>query len=148
MDNNLNTGSNLSKATNTHHTMNRVNNTILTPTGGGASSVGPANNGNGGVMKNGLNNNSTASTTASANNANSSNNNNNKQVCSNDIQKLQEQLQDIKEQTVCPVCLDKFKSKSRWCYILVPLSSCCLLQQISHSLSLHFLFITLTALTP
>lgn len=28
----------------------------------------------------------------------------------NDIQKLQEQLQDIREQTICPVCLDKFKN--------------------------------------
>lgn len=27
-----------------------------------------------------------------------------------DIQKLQQQLQDIKEQTMCPVCLDRFKN--------------------------------------
>lgn len=30
--------------------------------------------------------------------------------CSNDIQKLQQQLQDIKEQTMCPVCLDRQKN--------------------------------------
>jgi E3 ubiquitin-protein ligase mind-bomb len=29
---------------------------------------------------------------------------------SNDIQKLQQQLQDIKEQTMCPVCLDRLKN--------------------------------------
>ncbi|KAH9516075.1 E3 ubiquitin-protein ligase MIB1 [Dermatophagoides farinae] len=36
-----------------------------------------------------------------------STNNNNKSL---DVQKLQEQLQDIKEQTACPVCLDRFKN--------------------------------------
>lgn len=44
------------------------------------------------------------------NNNNNINNNNTKNV---DVQKLQEQLQDIKEQTICPVCLDRFKSKTQ-----------------------------------
>nr|CAI5822147.1 unnamed protein product [Callosobruchus analis] len=31
-------------------------------------------------------------------------------VSANDVQKLQQQLQDIKEQTMCPVCLDRLKN--------------------------------------
>lgn len=36
--------------------------------------------------------------------------NNGTRDTSNDIQKLQQQLQDIKEQTMCPVCLDRLKN--------------------------------------
>ncbi|XP_031345282.1 E3 ubiquitin-protein ligase MIB1-like [Photinus pyralis] len=36
--------------------------------------------------------------------------NNGNRDTSNDIQKLQQQLQDIKEQTMCPVCLDRLKN--------------------------------------
>ena len=49
------------------------------------------------------NQNSTKNNNAT-NNLNNSGNN-------NDIQKLQEQLQHFKEQNVCPVCLDRVKSK-------------------------------------
>ncbi|XP_026470111.1 E3 ubiquitin-protein ligase MIB1-like isoform X2 [Ctenocephalides felis] len=36
--------------------------------------------------------------------------NNGNRDTSNDVQKLQQQLQDIKEQTMCPVCLDRLKN--------------------------------------
>lgn len=32
-----------------------------------------------------------------------------------DVQKLQQQLQDIKEQTMCPVCLDRLKNMIFMC---------------------------------
>uniref|UniRef100_A0A1B6C9E8 RING-type domain-containing protein n=2 Tax=Clastoptera arizonana TaxID=38151 RepID=A0A1B6C9E8_9HEMI len=37
-------------------------------------------------------------------------NNGSRDTSNNDIQKLQQQLQDIKEQTMCPVCLDRLKN--------------------------------------
>lgn len=37
-------------------------------------------------------------------------NNGSRDTSHNDIQKLQQQLQDIKEQTMCPVCLDRLKN--------------------------------------
>ncbi|CAM1319933.1 Uncharacterised protein r2_g2827 [Pycnogonum litorale] len=37
-------------------------------------------------------------------------NNGNRDTSDSDIQKLQQQLQDIKEQTMCPVCLDRLKN--------------------------------------
>lgn len=37
-------------------------------------------------------------------------NNGTKDTSNNDVQKLQQQLQDIKEQTMCPVCLDRLKN--------------------------------------
>lgn len=37
-------------------------------------------------------------------------NNGNKDTKDTDVQKLQEQLNDIKEQTMCPVCLDRLKN--------------------------------------
>lgn len=37
-------------------------------------------------------------------------NNGSRDTSSSDIQKLQQQLQDIKEQTMCPVCLDRLKN--------------------------------------
>ncbi|CAG2170914.1 unnamed protein product [Oppiella nova] len=37
-------------------------------------------------------------------------NNGARDVTNNDIQKLQQQLQDIKDQTMCPVCLDRIKN--------------------------------------
>ncbi|XP_015601885.1 E3 ubiquitin-protein ligase MIB1 isoform X2 [Cephus cinctus] len=37
-------------------------------------------------------------------------NNGNRDISHSDIQKLQQQLQDIKEQTMCPVCLDRLKN--------------------------------------
>lgn len=49
---------------------------------------------------------------ATANNAPTGNimNNGSRDTTSSDIQKLQQQLQDIKEQTMCPVCLDRIKN--------------------------------------
>lgn len=37
-------------------------------------------------------------------------NNGSRDTSNSDIQKLQQQLQDIKEQTMCPVCLDRLKN--------------------------------------
>lgn len=37
-------------------------------------------------------------------------NNGSRDTSTSDIQKLQQQLQDIKEQTMCPVCLDRLKN--------------------------------------
>ncbi|KPM03905.1 E3 ubiquitin-protein ligase mind-bomb-like protein [Sarcoptes scabiei] len=51
------------------------------------------------------NNRTNANGTGSVNNLPNSSNSKN-----SDVQKLQEQLQDIKEQTACPVCLDRFKN--------------------------------------
>ncbi|KAE8745198.1 hypothetical protein FOCC_FOCC008089 [Frankliniella occidentalis] len=41
--------------------------------------------------------------------------NNGSHDTSNDIQKLQQELQDIKEQTMCPVCLDRLKNMIFMC---------------------------------
>merc|ERR1711974_326820 len=37
-------------------------------------------------------------------------NNGGKDTSNSDVQRLQEQLNDIKEQTMCPVCLDRLKN--------------------------------------
>merc|ERR1711918_189081 len=43
-------------------------------------------------------------------NSSSTMNNGGKDNSNSDAQKLQEQLNDIKEQTMCPVCLDRLKN--------------------------------------
>ena len=44
------------------------------------------------------------------NNKNNVNQNNAAQASMKDVEKLQQQLEDIKEQTVCPVCMDRVKN--------------------------------------
>ena len=41
-------------------------------------------------------------------------NNENKEGNIKDVQKLQQQLSDIKEQTMCPVCLDRLLHRFSW----------------------------------
>ena len=71
---------------------------------GGASGVGPPGGGGGGAAATG------ASSVNVQPNVDVVMNNGGKDTSLKDVQKLQQQLNDIKEQTMCPVCLDRLKN--------------------------------------
>ncbi|KAM8707828.1 hypothetical protein ACLKA7_014886 [Drosophila subpalustris] len=80
-----------------------MNNTVVTPVAGGGNQLNSQNN----LLA------AAAATAANANNMPASgmlapSNVNNFQM--DDVQKLKQQLQDIKEQTMCPVCFDRIKN--------------------------------------
>ncbi|CAG2109573.1 unnamed protein product [Medioppia subpectinata] len=68
------------------------------------------NNATSNANNNNNNNNNSAGNATNAQIIGSFMNNGARDVTNNDIQKLQQQLQDIKDQTMCPVCLDRIKN--------------------------------------
>ncbi|XP_060659576.1 LOW QUALITY PROTEIN: E3 ubiquitin-protein ligase mind-bomb [Drosophila nasuta] len=86
-----------------------MNNTVVTPVAGGGNN----STNNGSNQLNSQNNLLAAAAAANVNNAPATgmlapSNVNNFQM--DDVQKLKQQLQDIKEQTMCPVCFDRIKN--------------------------------------
>ncbi|KAH8399447.1 hypothetical protein KR215_010608 [Drosophila sulfurigaster] len=86
-----------------------MNNTVVTPVAGGGNN----STNNGSNQLNSQNNLLAAAAAANINNAPATgmlapSNVNNFQM--DDVQKLKQQLQDIKEQTMCPVCFDRIKN--------------------------------------
>merc|ERR1719491_1341871 len=75
---------------------------------GGAAALGPPAGANAGPALTAAASGQAAQAAQAA--ANATMNNGRKDTTHSDVQKLQQQLNDIKEQTMCPVCLDRLKN--------------------------------------